>query len=334
MRHGSLGCHFVPAMLAPLFPVKVLCVRQEAIDVKSFDLVSATGGALPAFAPGAHIDVRIAEHLVRQYSLRNGPRDTGCYRIAVKLEAQSRGGSKFMHSGVQEGDLLQIGAPRNNFPLREEAPFSVLLAGGIGITPLVSMALHLIESGRQFLLHYFTRSRAHAAYYNLLSGPQFKSNVMHLHGLDPEGVRAHLDKLLSVRRDDAHLYYCGPRPFMDSVSAAAVRAWPSEAVHLEYFSADPAPQSRDDDAFLVRLARSGEEYTIPADQSIVEALAEHGITIVTRCEQGACGECVTRVLEGTPDHRDFVLTDEEKAAGDRLACCVSRSKSPVLVLDL
>jgi len=321
-------------MLPPPFPVRVLRIRKEAIDVKSFDLTSTTGDPLPEFTPGAHIDVRIAEHLVRQYSLCNGPRDTNYYRIFVKLEPQSRGGSEFMHSRVQEGDVLQIGGPRNNFPLRENARSSVLIAGGIGITPLVSMALHLMGLKRKFLLYYFARTRAHAAYHDFLSESRFDGKVMHLHGLAPDAVRAHLDRVLSARQEDAHLYYCGPRPFMDLVSAAAMPAWPREAVHLEYFSADSSVQSNSDSTFVVRLARSGGEYTIPADQSIVEALADHGITIATGCEQGACGECVTRVLEGIPDHRDFILTDEEKAAGDRMTCCVSRSRSPVLVLDL
>ncbi len=317
-----------------MLQTRVVRIRDEAIDIKSFELESVSGDALPAFTPGSHIDVHIVDGLVRQYSLCNGSADIGTYRIAVKKEAQSRGGSAAMHTQVKPGDVIKIDGPRNNFELRHSVKPTLLVAGGIGITPLLSMAQHLLASGNDFSLQYFSRSIAHTAFHDLLSQPQFVGIVAFHYATEPDAVRAYLRKLLWHRTDGAQLYLCGPRPFMDLVEETASHTWPPEAVHLEYFTADPTSLAGPRDTFRVRLARSGGEYTIPADKTIVAALAEHGITIETSCEQGICGTCLTGLIGGTPDHRDVFLTDEERAAEDKILPCVSRAASDVLVLDI
>lgn len=315
-------------------PVVVRRVRQEALDIKSFELALAGGARLPPFTPGSHIDVEIEPGLVRQYSLTNGPLEEAAYVIAVKREPASRGGSLAMHERVKEGDALGISAPRNNFALAAGAAHHLLLAGGIGITPLYGMARSLQEFGASFELQYFSRSIQHTAFHAALSAPQYRGKVAFHYALEPEAVRAYLRKLLWRRDEGAHLYLCGPRPFMDLVEQTAAATWPPEAVHVEYFSADPASLAGPRQSFRVRLARSGGEYEIPAGSTIVKALAAQGFQVVTSCEQGVCGTCLTGLLEGVPDHRDVFLTDEERQAGDKIMPCVSRAKSDLLVLDL
>jgi vanillate O-demethylase ferredoxin subunit len=314
--------------------VRVVRIRDEAQDVRSFELAAADGGPLPAFAAGSHVDVHIADGLVRQYSLCNDPAEAGRYQIAVKREPASRGGSQAMHEQVREGDLLTISVPRNNFALSPAAKHHLLIAGGIGITPLLSMARQLLPSGAAFSLVYFSRSIAHTAFHQHLSAPEFRGSVSFHYALEPEQVRAYLRKLLWSRPPDGHLYLCGPRPFMDLVETTAAPTWPPEAVHLEYFSADPASLAGPKGSFVVRLARHGGEFEVAEGRTIIEVLAEHGVIVDTSCEQGVCGTCLTGVLEGEPDHRDVFLTDAEKLGNDRMTVCVSRAKSPRLVLDL
>jgi vanillate O-demethylase ferredoxin subunit len=314
--------------------VKVKNVRQETLDVKSFELVSADAAPLQSFTAGSHIDIQVSPGLVRQYSLCNSPFDSGHYVIAVKKEPQSRGGSAGMHERIKQGDVLKISKPRNNFALASEARHHLLLAGGIGVTPVLSMARQLLVAGASFELQYFSRSIQHTAFHELLSAPEFKGKVSFHYALEPEAVRAYLRKLLWHRPPEGHLYLCGPRPFMDLVETTAAPTWAPEAVHLEYVTADPASLAGPRETFIVKLARAGGEFTIPADKSIVEALAAQGVVVDTSCEQGVCGTCLTGVLAGQPDHRDVFLTDEEKQAGDKMMPCVSRSKSEVLVLDL
>lgn len=308
---------------------RVAQVRDEAIDIKSFELAGADGAPLPPFTPGSHIDVQLAGGLVRQYSLSGAP--SGAYRIAVKREERSRGGSSAMHR-LARHDVLRIGAPRNHFALDATSGPAVLVGGGIGVTPLLSMAHAMLAAGRPFALHYFTRSAAHAAFYQELSAPPFAGKVHFYHLAEPDQVRASLRQALQHHAGDAQLYLCGPRPFMDTVRDVASATWAPAAVHLEYFGAAPSPPAAD--GFTVRLARSGGHYTVGPRQSIVEALAAHGVAIETSCEQGVCGTCLTGVLEGVPEHRDMFLTDAEKARNDRLCPCVSRARGAELVLDL
>lgn len=314
--------------------VVVQRVRQEALEIKSFEL-AGTEGPLPSFTPGSHIDVHPAPGIVRQYSLVNGPGDTSTYRIAAKLELNGRGGSIAMHEAIREGQTLTISAPRNNFKLIEGAQHTILIAGGIGITPLLSMLQHLDARGESFELQYFSRSIAHTAFHEWLSQQKLADRVGFHYALEPEAVRSYLRKHLWHRQDGAHLYICGPRPFMDLVEQTAATTWPPESVHLEYFSADPEALAGPRGEFVVRCARSGGEYPVHAEESIVDALRRHGVNVEVSCEQGVCGTCLTGVLEGEPDHRDVYLTDKEKQAGDRMTPCVSRAKSGgVLVLDL
>lgn len=321
-------------MSADTITARVTDIRQEALEIKSFDLVDASGAQLPRFAPGSHIDVHIEESLVRQYSLCGELGEGHAYRIAVKREPQSRGGSQALHERLRVGDLLRISRPRNYFALSESQTHSVLIAGGIGITPLLSMARHLDAADQSFELAYFSRSSGHAAFRGWLSQPRFASNVAFYDGLTPEAVQDRLHKLLLQRADGAHVYICGPRPFMDMATQTAARTWPSDSIHLEYFAADAESLSAPTDHFTLRLARSGTDCIVPADKSILAALSEQGVFLETACEQGVCGTCITRVLSGVPDHRDVFLTAAERAAGDKILPCVSRAKSDVIVLDL
>ena len=317
-----------------LLKVRVARKKQEAIDICSFELVPEGGGALPHFTAGSHVDVHTPGGPIRQYSLSTSPDQLNAYRIAVKKEPESRGGSKAMHETLKEGDILSISPPRNNFALDESADRSILIAGGIGITPILSMALRLEALAKPFELQYFSRSIQHTAFHELLSQKKYAGHVGFHYALEPESVRSYLRKYLWHRQAGAHLYLCGPRPFMDLVEQTAAITWPPESVHLEYFSADPNALAGPRETFVVRLARSGGEYQVPADKSIVETLAEKGVHVETSCEQGVCGTCLTGVLEGTPDHRDVFLTDEEREANDKMLVCVSRACSAHLVLDL
>jgi vanillate O-demethylase ferredoxin subunit len=238
-----------------------------------------------------------------------------------------------MHE-LREGDTLTISPPRNHFPLHAEAGHHVLLAGGIGFTPLYSMVRHIQASGGSFELHYFTRTPAATAFLETLSAPEYAGKV-HLHyAFAPERVRFYLQDLLGERRQGAHLYVCGPAPFMALVHEAAAPAWPAETVHCEYFAADPLAQTGPREAFEVTFARSGGTFDVPADTSILQILSQCGVDVPSSCEQGVCGTCVTRVLEGEPDHRDVFLTDAERERGDKMLVCVSRAKARHLVLDI
>ncbi len=320
--------------VAPTFQVRVESMRDEATDVKSFRLVPVARATLPSFTPGAHINVTCEEGTVRQYSLCNDPVETGSYRIAVKRVAGSRGGSEAMHERVDVGDVLSISGPRNHFPLAPSAKHHLLIAGGIGITPLLCMAHHLQRTGASFELQYFTRSLDQTAFHDELSQPRFQGKVAFHYAVEPERVREYLHTLLWQRPDGAHLYICGPRPFMDVVEEIAGATWPPESIHIEYFTADPLASAGPREPFEIKLARTGGSFTVGADQSIVQVLSQHGVQNLTSCEQGVCGTCLTGVLEGEPDHRDAFLSEAERKANDKMLVCVSRAKSKCLVLDL
>ena len=314
--------------------VRVDTIRREAVDVMSFRLVDPAGDALPEFTPGSHIDVRLPTGLVRQYSLCNEPTERLFYEIAVKREPNSRGGSAGMCEQIRQGDLIAISRPRNNFALVECASDHLLLAGGIGVTPLLSMARHLRRAGMPFRLHYFVRSDEHAAFRDVLSSRSLSRHVEFHRAIVPERLSDYLRELLGDRCDGSHLYLCGPTPFMDVVRVIASEHWPSESIHMEYFAADVQAVMAPGQDFEVTLARSGGTYRVPPDKTIIEVLAQHGIAVDVSCEQGVCGTCLTSVLGGTPDHRDAFLTEDEKRSGLKMLPCVSRSESERLVLDL
>lgn len=314
--------------------VRVRRKHQEALDIRSFELVSVDDGPLPAFGAGAHIDVHLPNGLTRQYSLCNDPGERHRYVIGVLKDPASRGGSRALHEAVHEGDVLRVGLPRNQFALNEQATRSLLLAAGIGITPLLCMAERLARLGAPFELHYSARSRARMAFDGRIEQSGFAAHVhRHVDDGDP-GQRLDLPALLAAPDAGTHLYVCGPRGFIDAVLRTAREAgWNEARLHHESFVAQTAVADGDQ-AFEVRLARSRRCIMVPRDQSVTAALAAAGVAVPTSCEQGICGTCVTAVLEGEPDHRDMFLTPAEQASHRQFTPCCSRAKSPFLVLDL
>ncbi len=311
-----------------------LCVRRRQLigTTAILELVPLPGDVLPPFTAGSHIDLHLGEGLIRQYSLCNDPDHYDHYLVAVLLEPQSRGGSAKVHTDLLEGTIVRVGGPRNNFELHEQATHSILLGGGIGITPLLAMAWRLHRLAASFELHYCARTRASAAFAGDLASTPFADRVS-LH-LDDGDAAQRFDAAAVLAKQSAgvHVYVCGPTGFMDHVIAqTAKRDWPNEQVHLERFSAEVDTTGT---AFVVRAARSGVEVTVPENQTIAAMLIAAGVNIPLSCQQGVCGSCLTRVLEGVPDHRDAYLLDSEKTANDVILPCCSRSKTPLLVLDL
>jgi vanillate monooxygenase ferredoxin subunit len=321
-------------MSEPIYSLRVARIAHETSEVATFELVPLPGCTLPPFTPGAHIDVHLGPGLVRQYSLCNAPTDACRYVIGVKKETSSRGGSKSMHEDVIEGGMLAISGPRNHFALADDAEEHLLLAGGIGITPLLCMARHLKATGARFRLVYFARSAELAAFHSDLSSPAWSSNVDFRYGIEPEHLTQTLRDLLDKRPSGRHLYVCGPRPFMDLVEKVALLAYPAGTVHAEYFAADESQLARPKNSFRVRCERSQQEFEVSQNDTIVSALRRHRVDIDVMCEEGVCGTCLTRVIAGTPDHRDAYLTEEEHERNDQMMVCCSRSRSDLLVLDL
>jgi vanillate O-demethylase ferredoxin subunit len=313
--------------------VRVAAKACEAEGICSYELVRLDGAPLPPFEAGAHIDVHLAGKLVRQYSLCNAPGETHRYQIGVLRDADSRGGSQAMHDHIDTGSVLQISAPKNHFPLLD-AQRTLLLAGGIGVTPILAMAESLAAKGAAFEMHYSARSPERAAFKERIGAAGFAGQV-HFHYDSGDAVqKLDLARLLAAPDAGTQVYVCGPQGFIDHVlGSARSLGWPAAQLHVEYFSA-AAVDSSGDQAFDVKLASSGKVVTVPAGTSVIKALAEQGIEIAYSCEEGVCGTCLTRVLEGVPDHRDMYLTEEEQAANDQFTPCCSRAKTKLLVLDL
>lgn len=306
--------------------------RDEAEGIISLELAPVDGRTLPAFEAGSHIDLHLAPALVRQYSLCGNPRDLTRYRLGILLAPQSRGGSQAAHEQLMPGARTWISPPRNNFRLVETARNSILIAGGIGITPLLGMAWRLAEMNLNFHLHYCTRSLARTAFRHLLQ--QYPGAGRHTLHLDDETSNGRFDALrvLADPHRDTHVYVCGPGGFMTYVTDAAERAgWSAENVHLEHFS--PRADSRGS-GFRVRAARSGIEVTVPAGRTIAQVLIENGVDVPLSCESGVCGTCLTRVVEGIPEHCDLFQTDDEKSSNRHMTLCCSRAVTPLLVLDI
>ncbi|SAL45610.1 ferredoxin [Caballeronia cordobensis] len=317
--------------------VVVARIADIAAGIRAFELASLDGTPLPAYEPGAHIDVHLPTGAIRQYSLCGDRDSAGAYVIAVQQEAASRGGSIAMHA-LKAGDLLRVEGPRNHFPLDAAAAHSILFAGGIGITPLLAMAEHLAAAGASFELHYCVRDRSRAAFIERLDAPALQGRAFFHVDAKEGGPALDVSCALGAPEPGKHLYVCGPGGFMTHVLTTAQRAgWDDAHLHREYFSAPPAGASDSAsprEAFSVRLANSGRVIPVGASQTVVEALAAHGVHIETSCEQGVCGTCLTRVIAGEPDHRDLYLTDAERAENDQFLPCCSRSCTPELVLDL
>lgn len=320
-------------MRNPMIDVVVASKRELAENIVGLELVAAEGAALPAFTAGSHIDVRLKNDMIRQYSLCNDPSETHRYCLGVLKEADGRGGSAAVHA-LREGATLKISPPRNNFELDEDARHSLLLAGGIGITPILSMAQTLHANDKGFALHYCARTPSKMAFREWLETCDFSARV-NLHFDDgPAEQKFNIEALREKPDSGTHLYVCGPTGFMEAVLAAAGDAWPASALHREYFSADAQSEEGEDRPFRIKVESTGDIVDVPADRTIVEVLGDIGIEIPTSCEQGICGTCVTPVLQGTPDHRDLVLTDEEHAENDQMTPCCSRALTDLLVLDL
>lgn len=313
-------------------PLRVARIHDAASGVKAFELFHADGLPLAPVEAGAHIELHLSDRLQRSYSLLNAPGETHRYQIAVHFTPDSKGGSRYMHESLRVGDMVFASAPRNHFPLNESAGHSCLIAGGIGITPLLSMAHRLNALAHSWELHYCARTPAHAAFLaEVQTLVAAGANACHLHFDQVPGGRAlDIGELVARLPSDAHLYCCGPKRMLESFEAATGNC--PERRHVEYFGA------KDDAAvaggFSVELARSGLTLDVPPGHGILDVVLAAGISVPTSCRQGICGSCETRILEGEADHRDALLTPEEQAQNKSMMICCSGAKSRKLVLDL
>jgi vanillate O-demethylase ferredoxin subunit len=312
--------------------LRVQGIRYEAEGIHAFELVDPSGAPLPEVSAGAHVDVHLGGGLMRSYSLAGDPQDRSRWVLGVLREAKSQGGSKAMHDQVKVGQLLTVGLPRNAFALGEGARHSVLLAGGIGITPLKAMAHTLAAQGASFELHYCTRTPAHAAFKEELQAlvPAAHLHFHHDNGDPAQGLD--IAALLQQPEAGTHVYFCGPPGFMKACTEATTH-WPAGTVHSEHFKA-PEPKVSDvpAGAFQVSLARTGITVQVGPEQTIVRAIELAGHRVPTSCLSGLCGACKTPYLEGDVEHNDYILSDEEKT--HCMTVCVSRSRGPLLVLDI
>lgn len=309
-----------------------------ATDLVGLELVPRDGGALDAFEPGAHVEFKLkkagAPPMLRQYSLCNAPGERDAYVFGIKLEEKSRGGSRLIHDALGEGDVVDLGAPRNHFPIASAARSHLLLAAGIGVTPLLAMAQKLHAESADYQLHYFVRDTGHVAFPERLQAAK-NGGRLHVHaGLGVEQTRQRIEQAMACQAPGAHAYACGPKPFMDAVADIGARQLGAERLHFEHFQGAVAAPLEADTEFEVVLPQRGVSCVVRADQTIVQALEAVGCAIAVSCEQGVCGTCLTGVLEGRPDHRDFFLSDDERERGQHIILCSSRSHSPRLVLDL
>jgi vanillate O-demethylase ferredoxin subunit len=320
--------HFRIVKVNMALEVRIKAMTWEAPDIVSYDLRPLAVGELPPFTAGAHIDLTLSGGLVRSYSLLNPPSERHRYRIAVQKDRASRGGSRWIHDNLRPGDVVAISAPRNNFPLEEGAASSLFIAGGIGITPILAMIERLSALGRDWQLVYCARTRAGAAFVDALDG---RPGVRFNFDQEPGAAMLDISALVAQAPAHAHLYCCGPLPMLAAFEDAT-RPIERSRVHVEYFKAKEPPAATG--GFTVVLAKSGREVRVPAGTTILEALLKEGVDVPHACMEGVCATCETAVLEGIPDHRDLVLTENERAANKTMMVCCSGSKSERLVLDL
>jgi ferredoxin-NADP reductase len=325
---------------SPVLPVRLAAVEAMTPAITRYAFTTIDRKPLPRFTAGAHIDVVVAPEFFRQYSLAGDPADPGRYQIAVLREDQGKGGSALIHRIFRPGRRVFISRPINHFPLAEDAAFSLLLGGGIGVTPLIAMAHRLHALGRSFALHYAIRSRQSAGFLADLEAVPWKEEV-HLYVSD-EGGRADLDAVIGdfhpsahlpdVQLRDVHLYVCGPDRLMQAARETAMRkGWPEAQVHVEYFAA-PEQGERVDHPFKLALARTGRTLDVPAGRSATDVLAANGIPVVTKCSDGICGVCACRLLAGEVEHRDFVLGERERQG--KIILCSSRAARPGAVIEV
>ena len=315
-----------------LIEVKVDALTRLPGNTVSLNLVAANGRALPPFEAGAHIDVVIEEGLTRQYSLCGDPATTGVYRLGVLRDADSRGGSAALNERLQQGDTLRVSAPKNHFPLKASGQHSVLIGGGIGITPLISMAHKLWQDGQSFELRYCFSDAADAAFLNELNSAPFAKCVTDHQSRGDTPNKYDPKTELPEAAEDIHIYVCGPSGFMDwIIEAALARGYSENQLHKEDFGAEVDLSGG---TFEVEARASGVTVQVGEGQRIVEALTDAGIDIEVSCEEGVCGTCLCDVLEGEPDHRDSFLTEDERQSNEMIMVCCSRARSAKLVLDV
>jgi len=302
-----------------------------AEDIIGLTLSPADGSELPPADAGAHIDLHLPNGQIRQYSIAR--HDSAGYELGILRDPASRGGSACVHDGLNEGDALEISPPRNLFPLAKGAQRSLLFAGGIGITPIIAMAEALHAAGADFELHYCTRAKTRAAYLDRLASAPWADRVHVYHDDLPEAGKLDTVGLVAFPESGKHLYVCGPNGFMDHViDTARAAGWAEANVHSERFSA-PAIDTSDDGSFEMVINSTGQSIRVGAEQTAIAALHEAGFDVPLSCEQGICGTCLTRVLDGEPEHRDMFLTDAEREANNQFTPCCSRGKGRLL-LDL
>jgi vanillate O-demethylase ferredoxin subunit len=311
---------------------QIVDVTPLSDRISSFRITAAEGAALPAYRAGAHIKVTVADGTSRAYSLVDFapiPDAPQCYTITVQREDDGQGGSRYMH-GLSVGDRITFAPPKNDFE-RVQGANAVFLAGGIGVTPMISLATALAEAGQLFVFHYAGRTRAVMAYVDQLQAQH--ADKLHLHFDDTPDTMLDLNAVIGAVDAQTHLYVCGPRGMIDAVRAKAEAAGIDTArIHFELFE-NAAPQEGDA-AFEVELASTGDVYTVAPGQSIIDVLEAAGVDVMYDCQRGDCGICQCDVISGEPDHRDVVLSEDERASGKVMQICVSRAKSPRLVLDI
>nr|WP_250516327.1 PDR/VanB family oxidoreductase [Caballeronia sp. INDeC2] len=307
--------------------MRVTAIRYAASEISVYELRRLDNARLPAVEPGAHIDLHLPGGIVRQYSLVTSGVDLSAYLIAIKRERASRGGSSFMHDKLRVGQLLEIGGPRNSFPLVESAPHTVLIAGGIGVTAIWAMAQRLERLGRSFEMHYACRERADAAFLDDIE--RLAHTRIHVDA-DCSGQPLDVRAIVANAPSNAHFYCCGPLPMLDAFEAAT-SSLPVEQVHVEYFA--PKQMAAIDGGYVVQLQRTGQEFAVPQGRTILQVLREAGVSAPYSCEEGICGACQVNVISGVPDHRDSVLSASEQQQGKTMMICCSGSRTERLVID-
>jgi ferredoxin-NADP reductase len=306
---------------------RVRSVTWEAQDVLSLDLVAVNGRELPPFEPGAHIDVHFPDGTIRQYSLWGDPADRSRYRVGIRA-VEGGHSSLFVHRQLRAGDVLTVSTPRNNFPLIEAVRY-VFIAGGIGITPLIPMMRTASEKGRAWTLFYCNRRNEDAPF---LSEIEALGGEVSLHSSDA-GTRLDVAQRLGGVQGDTVIYCCGPERLMAAVEQATA-AWPEGSVRFEWFAPRSRPVDETSGGFEVRCENSGITLAVPPEKSVLEVLNEAGFGVPCSCQQGICGTCEVRVLSGEVDHRDTILSAAEREANGSMMTCVSRARSPRLVLEI
>lgn len=329
--HGTTGLGASVNTAVQSLTVLVVDVHAEAKDVIMLELRAIAGGELPPFTPGAHLDLHLPNGLLRNYSLTNDWRERDRYVVGVGRSADSRGGSSYIHRSVRAGLQIKISAPRNNFSLDEDSASFLFIAGGIGITPIMAMVRWCVANQKPWRLIYAARSRQRTAFYEELCA--LGADRVQFHFDDECGQMLDVAQAISSWNEGERIYCCGPAPLMEAVKALTEKL-PSGIVRFEWFTIPKSDQPQESNSFTVKLERSNVEFDVPEQKSILEVLEEHGFELPFSCREGLCGTCITNVCAGEPDHRDYVLSDEERASGKMMTICCSRSKSAVLTLDL